>query len=1260
MKKRILSLLLAALLCAGLLPTAALSALCEDAPASFSLSPDTFSLTPEDFDEGYASLSITADALVLGMIEWNGTTYKTKRLNVSPASGNLKASDDRTLPFLVYTEEGNGDGNSVELRYSDEGAEKIFQLYIDPTTLAAAQPGEYTGSLTCGISWTPVNAVGDPVSIPLTLTVPEPMYTVTVNGGTGGGDYAEGDSVTITANEPETGKRFLEWKGADGLTFTEGDANTATATFIMPAEAVTLSVKYANIPPASFSLSPDAISLTPEDFSEGYASLAIKADRLVLGMIEWNGEANVTQGLDVSLAAGDLTNSDGRKLHFQLYTEEAYGEGKRVDLSYSNAREEKTFQFYINPTTLAAAKSGVYTGSLTCSISWVPMNAPGDLVSIPLMLTVSAPVYTVTVNGGAGSGDYEEGASVTITANEPESGKQFKEWTGAQGLNFTEGDVHSATATFTMPAEAVTLTSTYEEIPATVYTVTLKAGAGTGDNVIIRSSDEGRMAQNWASAQNGQFWYEGGKGFWFKYPDCPASFTTPSDSYFAGWGPGSAPGTVYLLENTELTLTAKWESVNASYSVSMPASLTLDEPGYTDVPFVINELHFGKVLNDIGKPLGDATQFIIKFNDGELKSNTGESIHFITWINNYFGNVDYSPESIRIYINPDDYASAAPGVYVGNLLYEYRWEYDGMPQQTVGSGSIALIINLSGSDGCTVYLSPGAGSGDLISFSPDVDGIALSKETAQNCQFYPEDGGGLGFRLDAAYCPDTFTAPGGGYIFNGWNGSTGYITVSEGTSVHTANWQQSPVTLSPCSVTLTGAGDNTFTITPAVYNGERRISLGFSNGSLSNGTQTIPFTCSGGISGFRDEQITVSVDPSAFSSAVPGQYTGWLSYSGRLTMQLGTPAVIVSGAIPLLLVVPERPRYAVEITGGDGGGSYAEGESVTIMANEPESGKQFKVWSGAEGLSFTAGDMYSATATFTMPANAVTLTATYENAVSQLDVAKSTAKAELENYKDPADYRPAQQTELESAISAGKNAIDAAADTDAVAAALAAAKTVIDAIKTDAQLTAEETLAAAKTTAKTELAAYKNAADYRSAQQTELTNAIETGNTNIDAAATIAEVNTALANAKAAIDAIKTDAQLTAEEEAAQAAVNQAAADAVAAKIAAIGEVAYTNESKALIDEALAAYNALTAAQKALVENAAVLTAAEARYAELQAAAETPTDPTEPSEPENPDEPSGNDLCKWCEKDHSGSFWQKIVGFFHSVLYFFAHLFGKK
>ena len=164
-------------------------------------------------------------------------------------------------------------------------------------------------------------------------------------------------------------------------------------------------------------------------------------------------------------------------------------------------------------------------------------------------------------------------------------------------------------------------------------------------------------------------------------------------------------------------------------------------------------------------------------------------------------------------------------------------------------------------------------------------------------------------------------------------------------------------------------------------------------------------------------------------------------------------------------------------------------------------------------------------------------------------------------------------------------------------------------------------LAAAKTAAKEELAAYKNADDYRDAQKTELAEAIAAGEAAIDAATNSDAVDAALEGAKTAIDAIKTDAELTAEEETA-AAANQAAADAVEAKIAAIGKVTYTAACKAKIDDTQAAFDALTDAQKALVENKGTLDAAAKKYAELKAEAEKPTEPDKPTEPEEPEEES--------------------------------------
>lgn len=49
---------------------------------------------------------------------------------------------------------------------------------------------------------------------------------------------------------------------------------------------------------------------------------------------------------------------------------------------------------------------------------------------------------------------------------------------------------------------------------------------------------------------------------------------------------------------------------------------------------------------------------------------------------------------------------------------------------------------------------------------------------------------------------------------------------------------------------------------------------------------------------------------------------------------------------------------------------------------------------------------------------------------------------------------------------------------------------------------------------------------------------------------------------------------------------------------------------------------------------------------------------TATGEPEGHNTPSRGGSRRWCGKDHSGSFWQRIVGFFHAIFYFFAHLFG--
>jgi hypothetical protein len=70
--------------------------------------------------------------------------------------------------------------------------------------------------------------------------------------------------------------------------------------------------------------------------------------------------------------------------------------------------------------------------------------------------------YAVTVTGGTGSGDYEEGATVSITANAAEDSKVFDTWTSSGVIL---ADATKESTSFTMPANAVTVTANYKDDP---------------------------------------------------------------------------------------------------------------------------------------------------------------------------------------------------------------------------------------------------------------------------------------------------------------------------------------------------------------------------------------------------------------------------------------------------------------------------------------------------------------------------------------------------------------------------------------------------------------------------------------------------------------------------------------------------------------------------------------------------------------------------------------------------------------------------
>ena len=137
-------------------------------------------------------------------------------------------------------------------------------------------------------------------------------------------------------------------------------------------------------------------------------------------------------------------------------------------------------------------------------------GAPGDA----RLSAVDEAAYAVTVIGGSGTGTYAPGATVAVSADAPEAGMEFRQWTCEEELTFVSGGTTSANASFVMPDGEVTLTAVYGEAR---YTVTVTGGTGSGRyasgtsvTVTANAPPEGKLFQGWSGAETLRF-LSGGK-----------------------------------------------------------------------------------------------------------------------------------------------------------------------------------------------------------------------------------------------------------------------------------------------------------------------------------------------------------------------------------------------------------------------------------------------------------------------------------------------------------------------------------------------------------------------------------------------------------------------------------------------------------------------------------------------------------------------------------------------------------------------------
>jgi hypothetical protein len=284
-------------------------------------------------------------------------------------------------------------------------------------------------------------------NITLTATYLD-AYVLTVNGGSGGGSYTNGQQVAITAGAPPNGQTFYRWTGDTAYIANVASSNTVVT---MPALAVELTATYIDVHTLTVNFGDgDGV------YTNG-AQVAIMADAPSGGKIfyRWTGDiayvANVaSSNTVVTMPAVDIELTATYLDTYALTVNSgsgsgSYTNGEVVTITANAPAVGKVFALWTGATQ--------YVSDATAPVATVTM--PG--AAVVLTATYSNVYYTLTVNGGSGSGPYTNGQVVVIEANVP-SEKTFVQWTGdtAHVANIT-----SPNTTVTIAAANVSLSALF-------------------------------------------------------------------------------------------------------------------------------------------------------------------------------------------------------------------------------------------------------------------------------------------------------------------------------------------------------------------------------------------------------------------------------------------------------------------------------------------------------------------------------------------------------------------------------------------------------------------------------------------------------------------------------------------------------------------------------------------------------------------------------------------------------------------------------
>ena len=442
-------------------------------------------------DVGKATLTVEDN----GIGNYNITNPVDVKFDIIKGTKTPPTGLEGVAPSADGAKDGKITGTTADMEYSTDTAFTSPKPCTDGETTGLAEGTYYVRYKETGTS-----EASDYAEVKVALN------SVTVVGGTGGGKYAAGTTVTVKVTVPK-GKTFESWSFT-GVVLNTAQLTQQEITFTMPENDVVLTASFKDID-YNITVTDGTSSATTAIYQEEVTVTANapatgkEFDKWVVSGITLSEEELAKSTVAFRMPASNVTME-------ATYKDVVYRvtvENGTATLDMAKYQAEVTVKANEPATDMYFDKwevEGLDTTDMDLSQTEIKFNMPAGNVTFKATYKAIEKFEIEMVDGTTDKSPAKAGETITITANTIE-GKIFDKWTcETAGVTIEFASTTSSTTTFVMPASNVKIQAHFrdiEEAPSIEIKVEGGTGGGTykqGDEVTVTAEDkEGKEFVGW-------------------------------------------------------------------------------------------------------------------------------------------------------------------------------------------------------------------------------------------------------------------------------------------------------------------------------------------------------------------------------------------------------------------------------------------------------------------------------------------------------------------------------------------------------------------------------------------------------------------------------------------------------------------------------------------------------------------------------------------------------------------------------------------